>query len=225
MTWSEIALDLGLEVAKWLLGAGIMGVVVWAVARRQLSRRRFLGRVNFSYNDVEDGTLRLYTLMEKRLDEVLLRNSALRNRVLAAAGRATEDHPFLDVSEDDMQLLRIAVLNELSERYSDGIVDRAAGRPCRAVDLVFCMTFEPYGTVRVRKLRVMVVKPDVLARFGDESFCESLRVVTPVHRDRIRTLRSLHALHEREKAIGDSDHALVGVVRLWRPVGEDGPPA
>ena len=224
MDFVKIVEGLGFEVVKWFAGAGITAIVVWFVGFRQLAKRQFFSRINFSYNTVEagdgdsasEGVLRLYTLMEKDLSEVLLNNRELRKRVLNAAKRATEEFPFIDLEKEDLDLLRIAVLNELADRYSEGLIDHAAGVAVTQVDLLFCVTFEPYGGVKIRKLRVMVVLPSVLEKFGDEGFCTGLGVLAEHHRDRIRTLQAMQKLWQEEQSRKPDEKTLVGTLRVWR---------
>ena len=70
--------------------------------------------------------------------------------------------------------------------------------------------------VKIRKLRVLVVLPELLEKFADDSYCDGLEVRVPHHQDRIRTLRSLCNLWLKEKEKPATEKTLTGMVRVWR---------
>jgi hypothetical protein len=121
-----------LLLANWELA---LLLVTWSAIgtvsiRRQYDwrHRRFTQQVNFSLTTpVErDGsqTLLLRTLLEEGAANVWLNEYGV-SRVLKAARLTTREMPFLRITQGhDRDLVMNAVLNVLSERFSDAFVAR-----------------------------------------------------------------------------------------------------
>lgn len=152
--------------------AAMAGMWTWWVARRQMRRRAFLRRVNASLNLVEPAEpaqeppryrLRLRTIFEMDIDDILLGNKAAVGLVLDAAKHTDADHPFLSFAdEDDQWLILNAMLNELSERFAAGLIAQAAGLPTRSQTFLFGITCEKNGGVRIQKIRIMLISEPML---------------------------------------------------------------
>ena len=116
--------------------------------RRQYDwrHRRFTQQVNFSLTTPvqRDGAeiLLLRTLLEESAANVWLNEFGV-SRVLKAARLTTPEMPFLRiVQRHDRDLVMNAVLNVLSERFSDAFVARAVGVPIKTDIFLFGLTWE-----------------------------------------------------------------------------------
>ena len=161
--WLEFALPLLGVVVGWLWGRGR--------AKREWAAKAFIRRLNVSLNLFERApgdsgpTLRIRTLLEKDAADVFLNDVAV-DHLVAAAGRTTKDDAILPLGDDSWFMLN-AVLNELSERYSDGLIRRDLGVATTSAWYVIGLTYERDGTMKTQKLRAMVVQRDTLAAIAD----------------------------------------------------------
>lgn len=155
-------------------------------ARRSWADREFLHRLNVSLSSLDDGWLRIRTLLEMDCEEVFLNPSASRT-VVAAARNTTDANPNLPLGKDDYWFYLNAVLNEISERFAAGQLKRDLGQPVETGRYLLCLTCERAGPVRTRKIRGLLVQRDLLTNLPeDEPKYES-----PTHSTRWQTLRIL----------------------------------
>lgn len=148
-----------------VFGVSVATLITWVLYIRERQRRNleliascFPNIVNFSFNFMEDNTLKFRTLFETTIDEVA--QSPELGRILQlAAEHCSEDDAFFsepEMSADNSlfkklerrfwaslewgkasEHLHLAILNALSARYSDGhfghallgLTDPATGRP------------------------------------------------------------------------------------------------
>jgi len=188
--------------------------------RRDWRRKQFTSQVNFSlsYLDTDpDGQTRLAlrTLLELSATEVWLNEYGVR-KVQQAAARTTLERPFLPIEPgEDRELVKHAVLNVLSERYSEAFVARALGLPVAIETFLFGLTWERYGDIKTRKLRVMVVRPSDLERlFGPEQKARQLTFAVDSHRWRVTTLEHMYRLH---RSSDPEERATLGAIELGVP--------
>jgi hypothetical protein len=216
--------ELLLLFATWL-GIGLMA----AQRRRDWASHRFSERVNFSLNLLEDDAaggrrLLLRTLLEDSAANVWLNEYGVMLVQRAAQG-TTIERPFLRIEpRRDLELVKHAVLNVLSERFSDAFVAQGLGLPVARGRFLFGITWERYGDMRTQKLRVLLISPVLLAElFGGPSEPE-LRLSAESHRNRIATLREMHRLlhsaDEQERAL-IAEVELGVVLATGHPVGQD----
>ena len=107
-------------VALLALVALAAAVFAWWRARLAWKKRRFLHRVNFSLNYVQDNALRFRTLRESDIHDVLLNNDHAVDLVTKAAARTTLDEPVLELPREEAWVVLNSVLNELSEQFAEG---------------------------------------------------------------------------------------------------------
>ncbi len=169
----------------------ITGLIGWSWGRQRATakwkKREFFDRLNISLNIVEDGELKIRTLVEKRLEEVFL-NSAARQTVLCKAQETSAEDSILPLAEDEYWYCLNPVLNEISERFAAGHIKRDMGLPINSMTYVVCITCEVSGEMRQRKVRAMMMQKAVI-----ENFPETLKVSEPHHNTRVKTLRQLAA--------------------------------
>jgi hypothetical protein len=164
-------------------------------AGRQWRKKEFLDRVIISLNIFTDGYLKIRTVLERSLDEVFLNQVAI-NKVLAAAGRTTRDQPLLPIPKADRWFILNFVLNAVAEHFIAGHIRRDAGAPVTVVKYALFLTCERVGDERIRKVRAMLLRQDVLADFP---YFDTLpQLENSWHEDRIKTLRAAAELYRKE---------------------------
>jgi hypothetical protein len=194
--WREIIWNYG---RTFLLGAVVAWLALW-VARIRLARRDFLHRINFSLNDIEDNELKIRTLKESDIEQIILNNRHARNLLVGAAraARSSEKSPFLDLPESCSWLVLNAILNEISEMFPGGPVAKSMGIPVRSVWYVFGVTCEWDDDVKMRKIRVMLMAEELLKRLDQYP---DLKYQHPWHRVRHETLRRMRKLYDEDRRV------------------------
>ncbi|MCA9164286.1 MAG: hypothetical protein KDA62_14955 [Planctomycetales bacterium] len=225
-TAQEIAADLVTD--HWLkILCGVLLAVGGAVLakwkqRRNYHRRQFLERTNLSLNFIEDNTLRIRTLFEVNLPEIIFNDTA-REMVLQAARRTTIADPFLRfATHHDAWFVNNSVLNEISERFLDGFVAHDAGLPTELLTYVLGVTCERDGDVRVQKLRVMLAREPMLLAIASGAIQEP-EYERPYHHVRWKTLKTMASIYkqQRESSQPDEGRLMRAEIRLRLSRNED----
>jgi hypothetical protein len=164
-------------------------------ARKQWQAKEFLGRVIVSLNILRDGKLKIRTIFERSLEEVFLNPHAVE-QVLTAAQRTTKDNPILPIAKEDRWYILNYVLNAVAEKFSAGAVRHDAGEDVRAVAYALCLTSEADDEMRVRKVRAMLIRRDLLLDFPYMDAMPQLE--NPWHDVRVLTLRKLAKAYQTE---------------------------
>ena len=164
-------------------------------ARKQWQRKQFLGRITVSLNTLADGWLKIRTIFERSLEEVFLNPVAVA-KVRAASLRTTPDSPLLPVAPEDRWFLLNFVLNAVAERFSGGLMRYDAGQPLTPVKYLLFLTCEVVGEDRIRKVRAMLLRKELVEEFP---YAESMpRLEQEWHADRVLTLRRAADLYRKE---------------------------
>lgn len=164
-------------------------------AGRQWAAKEFLDRVIVSLNIFSDGYLKIRTVMEKSVHEVFLNRVAVE-KVEAAARATTIDRPVMPIPKEDRWFLLNFVLNAVAEHFVAGHIRMDAGQPVTVVKYALFLTCELVGDERIRKVRAMLVRQDILVGFPYQDSMPKLE--NPWHADRIRTLRCAAELYQKE---------------------------
>ena len=164
-------------------------------ARKQWQRKQFLGRIIVSLNSLADGWLKIRTIFERSLEEVFLNPVAI-DKVRAASLRTMPDNPVLPIAPEDRWYLLNFVLNAVAERFSSGLMRYDAGQPLRPVTYLLFLTCEVVGEDRIRKVRAMLVRKDLLEDFPYAAAMPQLE--RDWHADRVVTLRRAAELYRKE---------------------------
>lgn len=157
-------------------------------AKRDWARKEFLDRLNFSLNSIVDSTLRIRTLIEKNTEDVFL-NKIATEKIREAAAQTNAQSAMLPLAKDDRWFLLNAVLNELSEKFSEGFLRRDLGLPVRSAMYLVCLTYESAGDLKTRKIRVMIIRKDLLTQLP----ADMPAFERPHHKTRWLTLQQLAA--------------------------------
>jgi hypothetical protein len=164
-------------------------------AGRQWHAKEFLDRIIVSINIFADGFLKIRTVMEKSLDEIFLNRVAIA-KVSAAARATTTDKPVMPIAKEDRWFLLNIVLNAVAEHFIMGHIKQDAGLPVTTVKYALFLTCEQVGDERIRKVRAMLVRLDLLAEFPYQDSMPKLE--REWHADRIKTLRHAAELFKKE---------------------------
>jgi hypothetical protein len=164
-------------------------------AGRQWHAKEFLDRVIVSLNIFADGFLKIRTVMERSIDEIFLNRVAIA-KVSAAARATTLDRPVMSIAREDRWFLLNFVLNAVAEHFVTGHIKQDAGQPVATVKYALFLTCEQVGDERIRKVRAMLVRHDLLADFPYQDTLPKLE--RGWHADRIKTLRQAAELYKKE---------------------------
>lgn len=164
-------------------------------AQRQWHSKEFLDRIIVSLNIFADGYLKIRTVLERSLDEVFLNRVAVQ-KVEEAARATTVDKPVMPIPKEDRWFLLNFVLNAVAEHFVAGNIRQDAGQPVSVVRYALFLTCELVGEERIRKVRAMLVRADLLAEFPYKDSMPKLE--NHWHEDRIRTLRQASELYQKE---------------------------
>jgi hypothetical protein len=179
--------------------SGVTFVATWWWARRRAHKqwysKEFLDRIIVSLNIFADGYLKIRTVIERSLDEIFLNRLAV-DKVWAAARATTVENPVMPIAKEDRWFLLNFVLNAVAEHFVTGHIKRDAGLPVTTVKYALFLTCERVGEERIRKVRAMLVRHDLLENFPYEDSMPNLE--SPWHADRIKTLRVAAVLFKKE---------------------------
>jgi hypothetical protein len=164
-------------------------------ANRQWQKKEFLDRIIVSLNIFADGYLKIRTVLERSLDEIFLNRVAIA-KVWASARATTVDKPLMPIAKEDRWFLLNFVLNAVAEHFVAGHIKQDSGQAVTSVKYALFLTCELVGDERIRKVRAMLVREDVLADFPYQDAMP--RLENPWHEDRIKTLRYAAELYKKE---------------------------
>lgn len=180
--WDQLAL---------LATVGLVLLTYWR-ARSTWKTRDFLGRINFSLNFIQENRLKIRTLQENNIDDILLNNNHGRRMMLKAASQTTLEKPFLELPEKDAWIVLNSVLNEISEQFADGFLAIAAGLTMRTTTFIFGITCERDADVRMNKIRVMIIERALLEKIDE---LEEIEFESPHHHVRLDTLKTMRKIY------------------------------
>jgi hypothetical protein len=157
------------------------------LAHRKMSQLNFLDRINVSLNMFIDGKLKIRTLFERPLDEVV-HNRHVREVLQSAAFKASVGNdPVVRMPDAHSWFVLNCVLNSIAERFSDGVIKEQRGLPVQRANFAFWVTCEPAMAQRERKIRVFMMEEELLRDFP---FAETMpELESERHRDRVHSLR------------------------------------
>jgi hypothetical protein len=122
-----------------------------------------MDRLNVSLNSIQDGTLKIRTILEMKNEDIFL-NPAAAKAIVKYAKQTTAQDPLLPIPEHDCWQYLNAVLNEISERFAVGTMRRDVAWPVAHNKYLLCLTCEAAGDVRTRKVRAMLVRKTLVEK-------------------------------------------------------------
>jgi hypothetical protein len=164
-------------------------------AQKVWASKEFFDRVIVSLNILAEGSLRIRTVLERSIQEVFLNKIAI-DMVDKASKACTAEQPMLLIPKADRWYVLNYVLNAVAEHFSAGHVKRDAGVPVVAVKYALFLTCEVVGDERIRKVRAMLLRVDLLENFPYPDTMP--RLENPWHADRIKTLRRASELYKSD---------------------------
>lgn len=164
-------------------------------AQKVWASKEFFDRVIVSLNILAEGSLRIRTVLERSIQEVFLNKIAI-DMVDKASKACTAEQPMLLIPKADRWYVLNYVLNAVAEHFSAGHVKRDAGVPVVAVKYALFLTCEVVGDERIRKVRAMLLRVDLLENFPYPDTMPQLE--NPWHADRIKTLRRASELYKSD---------------------------
>lgn len=164
-------------------------------ARREWMSKEFFNRVIVSLNIFADGYLKIRTVLERSIEEVFLNPVAIE-KVQAAARACTVSDPLLRIPKEDRWFVLNFVLNAVAELFVPGQIKLDAGEKVSTVKYALFLTCEVVGDERIRKVRAMLLRRDLLENFPHPDTLPQLE--NPWHEDRIKTLRKAAELFRTE---------------------------
>ncbi len=182
--WIKLATAAAFMIVGWYFGR--------RRERRNWTKREFLDRLNISLTYIEEGTLRIRTLIEKDGEEVFLNKHAVAT-IRKYAEKTVPTKPIIPIPEYDSWFFLNGVLNEISEKYSAGLIAAEAGLPVEKQQFLICLTNEADGAVRTRKIRAMIVRKSLLLKLPDDM----PKLENPWHRTRWETLKTMAEAYEK----------------------------
>ena len=181
---------------KLITAAGFM-LLGWYFGKRRESQkwrnRDFLDRLNVSLNTIEENELRIRTLLEAAGETVFL-NKAATAQLKIYAAKTSPGKPIIPVPAADRWYYLNAVLNEISERFAEGLLWADNGLPVIKQKYLVCLTREAEGDVRTQKIRAMMIRKDLLQNLPREV----PRLEKPHHRTRWQTLQVMAETFTRQ---------------------------
>jgi|SRR5579871_6007229 len=162
-------------------------------ARKRWRRHESLDRLNVSINILADGRLRIRTILERPLEEIVP-NLHAREQLLQAAKVPKPWSPLIYLERaEDMRFVLNCILNATAEHFSAGEIRRHDGREVACVSYELFLTCETAQAAYERKIRAMLMKTEDLENFPYADTMPALERKT--HNVRVDTLRHAAAVY------------------------------
>jgi hypothetical protein len=139
--------------------------------------------------------LKIRTIFERSLDDVFL-NPVAVEKIRTASTQTTVENPILPIAREDRWYLLNFVLNAVAERFSDALMRHDASQSLRPVTYLLFLTCEVVGADRIRKVRAMLVRKDLVEAFPFEK--EMPKLEQEWHSNRVLTLRKASEIYRAE---------------------------
>eukprot|EP00043_Microstomoeca_roanoka_P003611 m.44780 g.44780 ORF g.44780 m.44780 type:complete len:406 (-) comp12131_c0_seq2:65-1282(-) len=187
-----------LTLGGWCIAFVVTAGLAYTRARLRLQFREFLQQVNFSLSTVgSDNVLRLRTIKECTLTEILPDNPAGVNMVVNGARQVQGDCPFVRLPASHYDLIMNQMLNSISPLFADGYIAEDNGLPVIKRWYYFGITFRK-ETIKMRKLRVVIASEALLKQLAeDPTFVPKFE--SPEHYVRLNTLRHMAQLYTQQQ--------------------------
>lgn len=142
--------------------------------------------LNVSITMFADGFLKIRTILEQPVERIIT-NAHARDLLISASRRTADDDPIIVLPDEYHSFIMNYLLNATAERFSSGVVRADAGHHVATATYAMFLTAEPATRHRHRKIRVMLLKRELVDAFPYETAMPKLE--HPNHADRVKTLR------------------------------------
>ncbi|VTS03736.1 hypothetical protein [Tuwongella immobilis] len=164
-------------------------------AVQQWATKQFLSRLNVSLNLLEDNTLKIRTLLERDLQDIF-HNQIKIEKLQDAIAKVTVENPILPIEPKDRWYLLNDVLNVVAEHFVTGLIKQDGNVPVTKVRYVLFLTCEVVGDERVRKVRALMLRKDLMLDFPYMATIPQLE--REWHDARIYTLRKAVQVYQQQ---------------------------
>jgi len=178
-------------------GAVAFNIFAWYKMREAWRRRQFHKRILVSVNSVDHGTLKFRSLFEKNLEDVLLNNGTAMSIVRQSQKLTPIDEPFLQFAHrGDCWHILNSLLNTIAEINAQALIAKDLGVPVKSDWYWFGITFEKWPDIKLQKLRVMLVKQELLVALPS---MPTPRFEISHHKERWKTLQRMAQIYNDQK--------------------------
>lgn len=191
--WVEIFAAICVLSIGWLWGRWRSGL---AWKQKRFTNRVVLSLNSLTHEEVEEKgqkvnkpKLQLRTIFER--DAIYVFQNEIMAEILNKCIKKVQPSDCLVHfdSQDSWYMLN-AILNQIGERFSDGLLKKDMGMPVETRWYTFCMTYELDGSIRTHKPRVMMMEKEAFENFPDES-PDGFILEAETHKTRVKTLQHL----------------------------------
>ncbi len=197
------------ELIVLLFVSAVTGFALFVRQWLEWRRAAFESRINISLNTIADEVLRIRTLHEDDVKDVVLSPYA-RRLLKKAAKKTTLDNPFLSfANQNDAWMVYNGIVNTISGLYAAEMLSAAVHGKTKEEQFFVAITWERDAGTQIQKLRVIVVQLSVLrALFGSGRV---IRSEVPNQASRIVTLSDMYRQYVRGEW---PDHQIVSLPRM-----------
>lgn len=192
--WIEIFGAVCVLSVGWLWGRWKSGI---AWKHKKFTNRVVLSLNSLSYEDEEKKkpVLQLRTIFER--DAIYVFQNEIMADILAKCIKEVDISDCLvHFPEKDAWYMLNAILNQIGERFSEGLLKKDMGMPVQTKWYTFCVTYELEGSIRTHKPRVMFMEKEAFENFPDLE-PKHFKLEAETHTTRVKTLQ--HLKKQREK--------------------------
>lgn len=167
-----------------LILSNITGFALWFKARKEWKKSKFEGRINISLNTVDAGVLRIRTLIEAPVKDVVL-SAYARKLMKKASRRTTLKNEFLCFDDEkDSWLVYNEIRNTISGLYSEQLISAAIRGKKTEEKFLIALTWERDSETFIQKIRVLMIQESLLNRIH----WEHVNPEVPWHAARLKAL-------------------------------------
>lgn len=197
--WIEIFGAICVLSIGWLWGRWRSGV---AWKQKRFTNRVVLSLNSLTYQEVESEgkttkkpVLQLRTIFER--DAIYVFQNEIMAEILNKCIKKVEPSDCLvHFAKEDSWYMLNAILNQICERFADGLLKKDMGMPIETRWYTFCMTYELEGSIRTHKPRVMMMEKEAFDNFPDDD-PKNFVLEAETHTTRVKTLQ--HLKKQRQK--------------------------
>lgn len=173
-------------------------------------QRKFNTQISCSLNYIEKEHLCVRNLFQKNVEKVFMQNSEAVHIVLDSAKKTTKEDPILKLPVEHRWVILSMVQSIISESSGcqSGYFLSDLNLPRENKWYVFTLAMEQSSHVRMNKLRIIMIREELLEKGFDELKEEGFS------NNRIKTLKKMAELYKMDKT---SDESHLGRLEIVVP--------